>query len=218
MNDPTSPPPSDAEVEQAIKTHLERGATDDVQRAVERAIEHYGQRLCAFILGLVKDPATAADVQQDLWIAVYAHAPRFRWESSFKGWLYLLARRMAIKAVQRDRQRHERAGVPLSQAAESRLAAHLATSIAMWKKDDFKQRFRALRDQLSEKDRTLLVMRADQELPFREIALALAEPDENLDAAALKTRETTLMKRFQRVKQRLYQLALEAGLVPSAEE
>ena len=57
-------------------------------------------------------------------------------------------------------------------------------------------------------------MRADQELPFRDIVHALADDDAALTDAELKTREATLMKRFQRVKQRLYQLALEEGLLP----
>jgi RNA polymerase sigma-70 factor (ECF subfamily) len=163
-------------------------------------------------MNLVKDPSVAADVQQDLWLTVFTHLPGFRWESSLKGWLYLLARRTAIKAAKRDGKRG-RAGVPLSQAAESKLEAHLATSIAEWKKDDFKQRFRALRTKLPEPDQTLPTMRVDQELPFREIALALAEPDEELEGKELRTREATLMKRFQRVKQRLYQLALDDGLI-----
>jgi len=202
----------DQAVEDEVREALARGTPDDLERGVELAMGYYGQRLCAFVLNLVKDPALAADVQQDLWLSVFVHAPKFRWESSFKGWLYLLARRAAIKAAQKGVQRG-RAGVPLSQAAESKLRAHLATSIAEWQRDDFKQRFRELRRKLPEKDQSLLVMRADQELPFRDIVQALAEPDETFSDAELKTREATLMKRFQRVKQRLYQLALEEGLV-----
>jgi len=205
-------PSSDQAVEDEVRTALARGTPEDLQRGVELAMGHYGQRLCAFVLNLAKDPAVAADVQQDLWLSVFLHAPKFRWESSLKGWLYLLARRAAIKAAQKGVQRG-RAGVPLSQAAESKLRAHMATSIAEWQKDDFKQRFRELRRKLPEKDQSLLVMRSDQEMPFREIAHALAETDETLGEAELKTREATLMKRFQRVKQRLFQLALEEGLV-----
>ena len=203
---------TDAAIEEQVREALAKNTAADLERGVELAVTHYGERLCAYILNQVKDPAVAADVQQELWLSVFKHAPRFRWESSFKGWLYLLARRASIRASMKGQQLG-RQGVPLSQAAESKLKAHLQTSIAEWQKDDFKQRFRALRRKLPEKDQTLLVMRADQELPFRDIVHALAEPDETLADGELKTREATLMKRFQRVKQRLYQLALEEGLV-----
>jgi len=204
---------TDQAIEDEVRAALALGTAADLERGVELAMAHYGQRLCAFVLNLAKDPAVAADVQQDLWLSVFLHAPKFRWESSFKGWLYLLARRAAIKAAQKGQARG-RSGVPLSQAAESKLRAHMATSIAAWQKDDFKQRFRELRKQLPEKDQSLLVMRSDQELPFRDIVHALAEDDETLSDADVKTREATLMKRFQRVKQRLYQLALAEGLLP----
>lgn len=202
----------DADVEREVREALADGSPEGLRKGVERALDHFGQRLCAFILNLVKDPTVAADVQQDLWLTVFRYAPSFRWESSLKGWLYLLARRAAIRAAQRDVKR-ARGAVPLSRAAESKLKAHMTSSIAMWRRDDFKARIRALRQRLSEKDQTLLVMRADQELPFREIALALAEPDEALEGKELARREATLMKRFQRVKQRLYQLAVEDGLI-----
>ena len=204
---------TDQALEQDVRDLLARNTPDDTQRGVELAMGHYGQRLCAFILNLVRDPAVAADVQQELWLAVFLHAPAFRWESSFKGWLYLLARRTAVKAAQKGQARQKLAGTPLSQAAESKLRAHLQTSVAEWQKDDFKAKFRDLRRKLPEKDQSLLVMRSDQEMPFRDIVYALAEPDEVLTPAELKTRETTLMKRFQRVKQRLYQLALEEKLI-----
>lgn len=203
---------TDEATEAAIKEAFARGP-DGIQAGVELAIARYGERLCAFVLNIVKDPSAAADVQQELWLSAFQYAATFRWESSFRGWLYLLARRAAVKSAQRGQRNDRFAGVPLSQAAESKLRAHLQTSIAAWQKDDFKQRFRELRRKLPEKDQTLLVMRSDQELPFRDIVHALAEPGEEIAPADLKTREATLMKRFQRVKQRLFQMAVEEGLI-----
>ena len=77
---------TDEATEAAIKEAFARGP-DGIQAGVELAIARYGERLCAFVLNIVKDPSAAADVQQERWLSAFQYAATFRWESSFRGWL-----------------------------------------------------------------------------------------------------------------------------------
>jgi RNA polymerase sigma-70 factor (ECF subfamily) len=63
-----------------------------------------------------------------------------------------------------------------------------------------------LRASLSAEDRSLLILRVDQGLSWEEVAQVLAESG----AAA---RPDALMKRYERLKERLGKLARERGLV-----
>ena len=72
---------------------------------------------------------------------------------------------------------------------------------------------RALREQLEPDDQMLLVLRVDRGMEFRDIAVALAEADAPLDAETLEREAARLRKRFERVKERLRELARSEGLI-----
>ena len=72
----------------------------------------------------------------------------------------------------------------------------------------------SLREKLTPEEQTLLILRVDRQMSWRDIATVMhdeeaGEPDE----AELKRNAAALRKRFERVKNNLRELAREQGLV-----
>jgi RNA polymerase sigma-70 factor (ECF subfamily) len=70
-----------------------------------------------------------------------------------------------------------------------------------------------LRQTLPPDDQMLLILRVDGGMDFRELAVAMAANDAVSDDAELDREAARLRKRFERVKERLRELARDAGLI-----
>jgi RNA polymerase sigma-70 factor (ECF subfamily) len=75
----------------------------------------------------------------------------------------------------------------------------------------------ALREQLPELERELLILRVNRQLAWLEIARIMTEATTeaalNFTDAELQTEAARLRKRFQKAKEKLRQLAEQAGLL-----
>jgi RNA polymerase sigma-70 factor (ECF subfamily) len=69
----------------------------------------------------------------------------------------------------------------------------------------------AIRAELDEADRVMLLLRVDQEMSWNEIAEVLSEPEGSPEERARAA--ARLRKRFQLVKQAIYERAREQGLI-----
>jgi RNA polymerase sigma-70 factor, ECF subfamily len=177
----------------------------DLDGAMARAVEAYGDELFGFLFGLVRDDDRAADLFGDVCERMWRGLPTFRWESSFRVWMYTIARNEFLRSGRRvNRQRRE---LPLSRAphvigaidkARSSTPPHLRTEI--------KDRFAKLRAELSPEDHMLLGLRIDRKLPWSDIARVLGSGD----PATVDRDAATLRKRFERLKARLKELARDA--------
>jgi RNA polymerase sigma-70 factor, ECF subfamily len=183
------------ELERRLRARFDAG---DLDAVATQALAAYGAELYGFLVAVARgdDPDELfARLCEKLW----RRLPGFRWESSFRTWAYLLARYVLIDVAS------ERAGKPaetgISDHART-LAAAARTSTPAFQRSDVKDEFVALRDQLDPDDRVLLVLRVDRDLAWREIA------------AVMDASEPALRKRFERVKDRLKQLARDEGLIP----
>lgn len=181
-------------------------------QAFALALQGFGDELGGFLAARLLDADRSAEAfalfAEDLWRGL----PGFRGEASLRTWLYVLARRAALRVI-RERARAGRE-VPLSQAGVvERMAAELRSATTRWRRTEAQDRLRALREGLSEDDRELLVLRVDRGLSWEEIAAALelSGPDD----AARKRSVASLRKRFERLKERIRAQALQQGLLPS---
>jgi RNA polymerase sigma-70 factor (ECF subfamily) len=139
-------------------------------------------------------------LSEELWRSL----SRFDGRCSVRTWCYMLARQAASRVRAQPRLAHEVlvTSIPSIQQAisevwnTSRVNAARAQNV-----------YAEIRKQLSEEDQTLLVLRVDRDLPWRDIALVMlgeaADDDELTRKAAL------LRKRFERVKEQLRALAAE---------
>ena len=195
------------EIESAIRRLCEAGEYD---RAATRAIEAHGTELWRFIAGRIRNEADARDVFsifcEDLWRGL----PGFAWRCSLRGWAYTIARHSELRYAASAFCRRDRI-VPLS---DGHVLPGPGSSTPAYQRTDVKNRFREIRSRLEEEDQLILILRVDRNLGWRDIVHILAGPDA-APTTDLERREARLRKRFQLIKERLRQWAIEDGLLPS---
>ncbi len=189
---------STSPLELSIRAHANG---NDLERAATVALEGYGPELLGYLHAMTPTPTEADDLFSELCERVWRGLPRFRWESSFRTWAYTIARNL-LRDRHRARSGPEGRLVGLGDASEvSKLAQQVRTSTAIYLKTEAKTRLQQIREALDPDDRTLLILRVDRRLAWRDIARIMAEGSE--DAGDLGKLTARLRKRFERIKGRL---------------
>ena len=193
-----------AELEASIRAAATAARWND---AATLALNGYGDELLGYLVAMLRDETAASDAfalcAEDLWRGL----PRFRWECSFRTWAYGLARH-AIARVKRDP--HRRRATALDDAPVAMLVEQVRSRTATFLRTETKDKVAALRAALDPDDQTLLILRLNRGLPWREIAHVLAGDDE-VAPAALDRQAAALRKRFERLKTELKARVREAG-------
>lgn len=187
-------------LEQRIAAELEARA---LGRAATAAIRGYGPEIRGYLQAVMRDEDAARDVfsqfAEDLWKGIGG----FRRECSFRTWAYKLAWHAAARHLADPyRARRRRLGTSEAEA----LAQEIGSASRPWQRTSVKSRVAALRAGLTPDEQTLLTLRVDRRLSWREVAHVLA-------AAATPAEEAALRKRFERLKARLRELAVREGLL-----
>jgi RNA polymerase sigma-70 factor (ECF subfamily) len=203
--------PAQAQLEERIKAALAAQRQDE---ALRLTLDGYGPELYGLLLAELRDADRAQDVfalfAEDLWKGI----ARLSLRSTMRAYCYAVARHAKFRYLDAV-VRKERRAMPLSQADWQVLVAQVRTETEEYLRTSTKDRIAQLRDDLAEEERTLLTLRIDRGMSFREIAEALAEPDTS--EAELKKDELRWRKRFQLVKDRLRERAVALGIVPADE-
>jgi RNA polymerase sigma-70 factor (ECF subfamily) len=187
------------ELDQLIREKLAAEGPDGAATAL---IEALGPAILRYLRSMLRVEEDASDAFSQWSENVWTGLPGFRSESSLKTWGY----RLAWNAAQNLRNdAWHRRGQRLSSGQASALALSIRTrSVVVVERQ--RQALEQLREALSEEDRSLLVLRIDQQLAWSEVAEVMAAEGTKVDPA-------TLMKRFERVKARLGELARARGLL-----
>jgi len=209
--------------EERIAAPLARG---DLDAAVTEVVKGYGPQILGYLRAVIRDPEDAAEVfsqfTEDLWKGLSG----FRGECSVRVWSYKIAWHAASR-FGRDPYRRRRDRLATS------LASRLAQSILSSSNRMMERRsaeVERLREHLTPEEQSLLILRVDRQLSWREVAevLEAGEPDDDgsdrggrggAGGAPPATRadgpvdEATLRKRFERLKGKLARLAREEGLL-----
>jgi RNA polymerase sigma-70 factor (ECF subfamily) len=191
---------------QEIERRLDALRRDgDLRGAATEAIESYGPEVLGWLFVTCRSRVEAEEAflssSEELWRSMVS----FRGDCSVRTWMYLLARRALQHHRARASEKIER-NRPLSEA--SAVADRVRSRTAPWQRTEVKERFAALRDELSEDDRGLLVLRVDKGLSWQEIARVLASDDDDPQRFAARLR-----KRYQAIKERLRRRAQEEGIL-----
>jgi RNA polymerase sigma-70 factor (ECF subfamily) len=182
----------------------------EVTTATTMALQLYGAEVLGYLVAFHKDYDAASDsfsvFSEHLWRSL----AEFGWRCSLRTWCYRLARNAAIDGERGDARRRE---IGLSSAPEvSALVQKTRTETLSALRSTKRTALEQLRDELAEEDRTLLVLRVNRQLDWREIAVVLSGVSKEEDDGALAREAARLRKRFQLVKDRLRTLAQERGL------
>ena len=193
-------------LESSVRALCDRG---DHAGAATALLDGYGEEIFGFLMAVHRDEAEADEVFSRLAENVWTGLPRFAWESSVRTWAYSVARHVS------NRARRERHVVRPGDSFFKDVVERVRTQTASFLRTEKRTRLQALRDSLSEDDRTLLVLRVDRDLSWKDLARILAEKDgaEPLDDEALARAAARLRKRFQVVKDQLRETARREGLI-----
>lgn len=190
-------PPS--ELEGRLTALLGQGA---LAEAATEIVRGYGPSILGYLATVLRDEDAARDAfsafGEELWRAL----PRFAGRSSVKTWAYAIAYHCALRHRRGQARRRTR---PLRSSEYSRLAASIHTASRGFARTAADRQLDVLRQALDDEEQTLLILRLDRHMSWAEIAQVLGT-----DGAALPA----LRKRFQRLKDRLRQLADREGLTP----
>lgn len=141
----------------------------DVQHDVMALFDDCADGLRRYVTAFGLPPATAEDIVQETFLALFRHLTLGRPRHHLRGWLYFVAHNLALKQRQRA-ARWSRAGLDLTLA--SALVDQAPDPEQSLAERERRERLRAVARALPERDRQCLYLRAEG-LNYREIAKAL---------------------------------------------
>ena len=202
-----------AEAEQRISDACQAG---EFRAATTLALQTYGAEIMGFLVARLRDHDLASEAfsqfAQDLWRGI----AKFQGRSTLRVWASVLARHAATQAIAGERRRRNQQ-IPLSDAEDiSKVAAAVRTETLRIIRTANSSRLTALRDQLSPDDRTLLILRVNERMEWKDIALVMSDCGVACPKA-LAREAARLRKRFQLVRDRLRALAIAEGLLDQAD-
>lgn len=187
---------SDAE----ILDLLARGARS---QAVACALRAFGPRILGYFVLVLRNDDAADEVYAQFCEDLWAGIETFRGEARFRTWAFQIAHN-ALCTYRKDP--YVRRGRRLATAEIAALTAGVRTGTPLFQQTTVKSAIERLRERLEPDERALLALRVDQRLAWREVAQVMTA-DGNVNEAALR-------KRFERIKERLRELARDEGLFP----
>ena len=154
------------------------------QGAFDQLMLEFQQSLTFFLLGYVHSPETAEDLAEDTFVELLVHKGRFRGHSSFKTYLFSVARHKAIDHLRREKRRPAVALEDLAERGDDAmgpeelyLAGEQAAEIA--------EAIRAIPKEYQEVLRLLYL----EKLRYDEIALLMRKNRKQVDNLAYRARQ-----------------------------
>lgn len=200
------------ELENEIRALWQRG---ELQGAAAAAVRGYGPEIYGFLVAFHRQKDDASEVFAAFTERLWRGLPGFAWQCSFRTWAYAIARNTSLTYRRQARRRAEMYG-PLPEGSQlSALEQQQRSETASYLKTQRQSRMAALRESLPREDQELLVLRVDRKLAWRDLARVLLHPEDGSSPTdeVLEREAARLRKRFQIVKEQLYELGRREGLI-----
>jgi RNA polymerase sigma-70 factor, ECF subfamily len=196
----TTPPP----VPDKLDLDLLELITQDVDRGTEQTIRAYGPELIGWLCSILPSEADAHDAFSRMSENLWRTLPRFDGRCSVRTWCYMLARQAAHYVRTRPPTNRE--------VLVSHVPSVIGAVTHVWNTTRAREHraenvYAEIRRELDDDDQTLLVLRVDRDLAWRDIAIVML--GEDADADEVTRRAAALRKQFERVKDRLRELAAQ---------
>ena len=187
----------------AVETRITQAlACGDHDGAAAEAIRGFGPGILGYLSRVLGSRDDASDAFSFFAEQLWRGMPGFAGRSSVRVWAYRVAWSAAVR-LRSDAWFRRRERFPTSMA--SRVAGEVLSQTAVVREHESAELAR-LRAALEPEEQSLLVLRVDRGLSWREVAEVMAGEGQELDEPALR-------KRFERVKAKLARLAQEEGLI-----
>ena len=174
----------------------------DLSGAATEAIRGLGPDILRYLRSILRDEEDAADAFSQFAENLWKGLASFRGQSTLRAWAFRIAWNVALNL---RNEPWNRRGRRFLTGEASGLAEELRTKTVI-RVARQQQALDKLRQSLSPEDQSLLAVRLDQQFSWEEIAQIFAGSGKPVQAA-------TLTKRFERLKDRLAQMAKKEGLV-----
>lgn len=160
------------------------------EASFELLLEKYRTPLIHFLGRMVKDPAMAEDLAQEVFLRVYRARKGYKPSAKFTTWLFRIATNLALNAV-RD-ERHRRRDVSIEQPGEGAPGQSEADAQPL----EVPDRRPGIVEQMMDDDRAARIRRAILALPEKQRAAVLMHKYHEMDydqiAEALECSESAL--------------------------
>ena len=189
------------ELDARTRALIDRG---ELERATELVLRTYGPELVRWLCSGLPSEADAHDAFSQTSEALWKSLRGFDGRCSVRTWCYMLARQAASRVRTQPRRDHE---LLVSQIPSLLHAMTHVWTASLGGAAQAREVYAEIRQTLDDDDRTLVALRVDRGLAWREIALILL--GEGAADDELTRQAATLRKQFERVTQRLRELADE---------
>jgi len=156
-------------------------------RAFERLVARHEKPVWNFLRRFVRDPTTAEDLLQEVFLRVIKSADEWRGAAKFSTWLYTIARNLCVDHARRAVHRNatsldgpEHPGADVDATLHDRVASTAPGADTVVADREARPKIERAIAALPADQREVFLMREVMEMPFAEIAVAVgaAEPTE----------------------------------------
>jgi RNA polymerase sigma-70 factor (ECF subfamily) len=154
------------------------------REAFEALVRNYDHAVLRLAFNLLRSQEDARDVYQETFLRVYRNLGNFRFDCSFRTWLYRIVSNLCLDQLRKKKVRKEESPVRntsggpvdlLSQVAEDRAAIDPQRQAAS---SEIKTRIQSALGDLSPRERTVFEMRHFQGMRLRSIGETLGTTEE----------------------------------------
>jgi len=141
-------------------------ASSDEPGAVEEFVDRFGDRLCSYLMRVVRDRAWAEDLVQEVIVRALQKAHRYDSQWPVRIWLFRIGRNLALDLLRSEAGHRAR-----NQAQPAKIAAPAAITTAEHR--EFQVALEAALQRLPEEYRSVFLLREAESLRYDEIGVVL---------------------------------------------
>ena len=154
---------------------IRKFCSDGDGEAAAELLGKYERALYQFIRQMLHHSQDCEDAMQETFSKALCALPRYREENHFKSWLFRIGRNEAISVIRRRRRTVIVESPEERPEADPLIDSQPAVSEVMEQRERLQALDQAI-SQLPEKEREVVAMRTQGELPFKEIAEIVGAP------------------------------------------
>ncbi|MEZ6037668.1 MAG: sigma-70 family RNA polymerase sigma factor [Planctomycetota bacterium] len=145
---------------------LLRRAAQQAPGAVEELVARHADRLCSFLVRIVRDTAWAEDLTQETLLRALQESANYDARWPLRTWLFRIARNLALDHLRRE-------GALRAREQDARDGTFAPAAVVTVEHLEFQGALERALQQLPEEFRTVFVLRDGEGLAYEEIAAVL---------------------------------------------